>query len=342
MFQYEIPCGKRIRQQPALEPNPFQLQQMERKFGMFLHFGVNTFGNAEWSYGNIHAKAYRPPEIDADGWVRTAWEAGMNYVVLVTKHHDGFCLWQTDTTEYSVKNSGNTADVVAAVSAACEKYGVKLGLYYSLWDNKEESYRKDFADGYVPYMLRQLRELMDGRYGEVCELWLDGSWDKSYLDWRLDLIYDTVKRLQPGCQIGVNHTVGTPANAPGFDENVRWRPENYQENDPLRMFPSDFRLWDGYYCREDDPKIFTFEGERYYMPFEITICSREGFSWFYSDIYEEAPLLPVGDVVEKGKTALKAGNLVVINMPPNRNGRLVRADVDHLMEISRGLGLARV
>lgn len=330
-----------IQQQPSSQPSAAQLEQMERQFGMFLHFGVNTFGNVEWSDGGIQALSYQPDTIDADQWVRTAWEAGMNYVILITKHHDGFCLWDTDTTPYSVKHSGNPTDVVAAVSKACAKYGIKLGLYYSLWDRSEPSYTRDFSGEYVPYMLRQLTELMDGRYGEIVELWLDGSWDKSCAQWRLDLIYDLVKRLQPKCQIGVNHTVGVYSEEAGGPEE-RYQPKNYQEGDPLRMFPSDFRLWDPHMCRADDPKIYTFGGQEYYMPFEMTICSRDGFSWFYSNIYEKKPLMNVDEVVRNCETLFAQGNLAVINMPPDVHGRLVEGDVANLMEIARRLGRARV
>lgn len=330
-----------IQQQPSRQPSAAQLEQIERQFGMFLHFGVNTFGNVEWSDGGIQALSYQPDTIDADQWMRTAWEAGMNYVILITKHHDGFCLWDTDTTPYSVKHSGNPTDVVAAVSKACAKYGIKLGLYYSLWDRSEPSYTRDFSGEYVPYMLRQLTELMDGRYGEIVELWLDGSWDKSCAQWRLDLIYDLVKRLQPKCQIGVNHTVGVYSEEAGGPEE-RYQPKNYQEGDPLRMFPSDFRLWDPHMCRADDPKIYTFGGQEYYMPFEMTICSRDGFSWFYSNIYEKKPLMNVDEVVRNCETLFAQGNLAVINMPPDVHGRLVEGDVANLMEIARRLGRARV
>ena len=327
-----------IRQLPGREPTEAQKAQMARKYGMFLHFGVNTFGNVEWSDGGIRARSYRPDTIDADGWVRTAWEAGMNYVILITKHHDGFCLWDTQYTDYCVKNSGNPTDVVAEVARACQKYGIGLGLYYSLWDRKEESYQNNFADGYIPYMLNQLTELMDGRYGEIAELWLDGSWDKYCEQWRYDLIYDKVKRLQPSCQIGINQTIGRPGLKNTED---RYLPCNYQEGDPIRNFPSDFRLWDPHCCREDDPKLYTHGGEVYYMPFEMTICSRDGFSWFYSNVYEETPLSDVGETVEKIQRVWKADNMAVINMPPNTEGKLVPADVEHLMEISRRLGVAR-
>lgn len=79
-----------IEQVSATEPNKYQLAQIERKFGMFIHFGINTFNNTEWSNGKLPVDSYRPSAIDADQWVRTAYEAGMNYVILITKHHDGF------------------------------------------------------------------------------------------------------------------------------------------------------------------------------------------------------------------------------------------------------------
>ena len=328
-----------IHQIPSTEPTPGQLAQMERKYGMFIHFGVNTFGNVEWSDGGIDARSYQPDEIDAEGWVRTAYEAGMNYVIMITKHHDGFCLWDTKYTDYCVRNSGNPTDVVKAVSEACKKYGMGLGLYYSLWDRKEISYKENFNEGYIPYMLNQLEELMDGRYGDIVELWLDGPWEKYSVQWRYDLIYDLVKRYQPMCQIGINHTIGLPSLS---DPGDRYLPCNYQEGDPIRNFPSDFRLWDPHPCRVVDPKLFMHEGELYYMPFEMTICSREGFSWFYSNIYEQKPVLDVKETVEKIKTAFAAKNVVVINMPPNIHGKLVEGDVKHLMDIGKELGILRV
>ena len=328
-----------IRQEPSLLPNKYQQEQMDRKFGMFIHFGVNTFGNVEWSDGMIQALSYNPAEIDADQWVRTAYEAGMNYVIMITKHHDGFCLWDTKYTEYCVRNSGNKTDVIKEVAKACEKYGIKLGLYYSLWDRSEKTYKTDF-DAYIKYMHNQLTELLDGRYGEIVEIWFDGSWDKPRSMWQLEKTYDLIKRLQPKCQIGVNHTVGDDFNQACFPEE-RYLPENYRENDPLRMFPSDFRLWDPNMCAENDPKIYTYQNNRYYLPFEMTICSREGFSWFYSNIYEDKPLLDVDEVCKNCEIIFKNHNMAVINMPPNTDGKLVESDRQHLFEIADKLKIRR-
>lgn len=330
-----------IRQMPSTTPNNYQQEQIARRFGMFIHFGVNTFGNVEWSDGMIDPLSYQPTTIDADQWVRTAYEAGMNYVIMITKHHDGFCLWDTAYTDYCVRNSGNTTDVIKAVAEACEKYGLKLGLYYSLWDRKSEAYRTDFHEGYIPYMFQQLTELLDGRYGEIVELWLDGPWDKARSDWELEKLYDLVKRLQPSCQIGINHTVGIDSNVPSGPEE-RYLPENYQQGDPLRMYPSDFRLWDPNMCRLDDPKLYTYNNETYYLPFELTICSREGFSWFYSNIYEQKPFLDAKETAENIKVIFESQNIAVMNLPPNTEGRLVQGDIDHLMEIAELLGIRRV
>ncbi|WP_291245986.1 alpha-L-fucosidase [Fournierella sp.] len=230
--------------------------------------------------------------------------------------------------------------MVAAVAAACKKYGLALGLYYSLWDRSEPRYTRDFAGEYIPYMQAQLTELMDGRYGPIAELWLDGGWDKARSQWRLEELYDLVKRLQPECQIGINHTVGVDTDTAGGPDE-RYLPVRCRNGDPLRMFPCDFRLWDPHPCRPDDAKLYTFGGETYYLPFEMTVCSREGFSWFYSNIYEQKPLLDTEQVVHQCRDAWQAGNPVVINLPPDVRGRLVQADVEHLLEIARRLGVRR-
>lgn len=172
-FEKKKPYPERsypIEQIPSTVPNEYQSAQIERKFGMFIHFGINTFNNTEWSNGKLPVDSYRPSAIDADQWIGTAYEAGMNYVVLITKHHDGFCLWDTDTTEYSVNYSPVKTDVVKAVSEACKKYGVKLGLYYSLWDRHEKCYGDD--EKYVEYMLRQLSELTTADTAR----WLSCGW----------------------------------------------------------------------------------------------------------------------------------------------------------------------
>lgn len=92
-----------ITRESGICPDKYQLKQIERRFGMFIHFGINTFANCEWSDGQLDKMLYNPSSLDCDGWVKTAAENGMKYVIITAKHHDGFCIWNTDTTEYCVK-----------------------------------------------------------------------------------------------------------------------------------------------------------------------------------------------------------------------------------------------
>lgn len=327
-----------IMQQPSLVPNEHQKAQIARKFGMFLHFGINTFNNIEWSDGKLPIDSYQPKAIDADSWVKTAYEAGMNYVILITKHHDGFCLWDTHTTQYSVNYSPVKTDVVKEVYNACQKYGLKLGLYYSLWDRNASCYKNN--EEYVKYMETQLSELLDGRYGEIVELWFDGAWDKSCRNWQLDRLYSLIKTLQPICQVGINHTIGKFNEKAGFPKK-RYQPANYKDRDPIRMFPSDFRLWDPYMCSANDPKIYTFNNLEYYLPFEMTICSRKEFSWFYSDTYDNKILMDADEIAENYKTLISLNNILVINLPPNYAGKLPQGDIDNLKKVATKLGINR-
>lgn len=124
----------------AQSVSPAQLTQVKRGYGMFIHFGLNTFNQVEWSDGTLPVSSYRPDRLDPDSWVKTAKEAGFKYVILITKHHDGFCLWDSKFTSYDVASSPVKTDVIAGVAKACKKYGIELGLYYSLWDRHEPAH----------------------------------------------------------------------------------------------------------------------------------------------------------------------------------------------------------
>lgn len=320
-----------ILPKPAKVPNKAQQKQIARKYGMFIHFGINTFHNEEWTDGSKPASSYNPRTIDANQWVKGAKDAGMKYIILVTKHHDGFCLWDSKYSDYDVATSGNKTNVVEAVAKACKKYGIKLGLYYSLWDRKVNTNveKQDEDIVYNSYMLNQLKELIEitERHTPVIEFWFDGGWVKPNSRWPIQEIYQVIKSKLPKCQIGINWSIGLPNNP---DAHMVL-PQDQKAGYPIRYFPSDFRLGDPFLPSDPDPKIFTHKEKEYYMPWESTICISK--HWFYhtnDTIYKS-----VEELESLYRKCTKNNNILILNCPPNKDGQLREKDLQLLNTLNR-------
>ena len=325
---------------PSLKENACQKDMRERGYGMFIHFEMNTFNGLEWSEGKAPATLYNPTELDCEQWAKVARDAGFRYILLVTKHHDGFCLWDSSVTDYDVASSGNTTDVVKAVSDACRKYGLKFGVYYSLWDRHEPSYKSENFGDYLKFMDVQLTELLSN-YGEVCEIWFDGGWDRADGDWNIPHIYELVKKLQPKCAIGVNISAYVAdAGVNMVSPSAETFDMTGVSNVKFRYFPMDFRLKDPFIANWDDNKIYEMNGDKYYLPFEHTICLSKQWNWFQKDVPMETRA--IDELEELFYRTMANNNTLVINVPPDKRGLMRQNEINTLMELRDRVGLNKV
>ncbi|QNK62939.1 alpha-L-fucosidase [Pedobacter sp. PAMC26386] len=207
----------------------------DMKFGIFIHWGPFSIpGSGEWVMNdrNITVKNYsrlekffNPIDFDAEKYVSTAKNAGMKYITLITRHHDGFSLWDTKYSDFNIMNTPYKKDIVKLMADECHKQGIKLVLYYSLLDWRRDDYSYWTGstgqgtgrtvhgnwDDYIKFMKNQLTELLTN-YGKVDGIWFDGYWDqvkkgspKPVVDWHTDEIYALIHQLQPQCLVGNNH-----------------------------------------------------------------------------------------------------------------------------------------
>ncbi len=159
-----------VSQAARIVPSPVQITWQEREFIAFAHFGMNTFTDVEWGTGREDPVRFQPTDFDARQWTRVLRHAGVRLLILTAKHHDGFCLWPTETTAHGVRSSpwrGGRGDVVGEVAAACRADGLAFGIYVSPWDRHERSYGD--SPRYNAFFRTQLRELLT-RYGEIAEV----------------------------------------------------------------------------------------------------------------------------------------------------------------------------
>ncbi|SDW34046.1 alpha-L-fucosidase [Hydrobacter penzbergensis] len=323
-------------------PSPRQLRWQKLELTAFFHFGVNTFTDKEWGDGKEDEKVFNPTALDAKQWVKTVKEAGFKQVIITAKHHDGFCLWTSKYTAHSVKQSpwkNGKGDVVKEVSDACRELNIGFGVYLSPWDRNSALYG---TEAYNDYFVNQLTELLT-QYGRVDEVWFDGAngegpnGKKQVYDF--NRWYELIRRLQPTATIAIMgpdvRWVGTET---GRGREMEWS-----------VIPADLNMMakiagdsqkDVAFAptgdkRENDlgsrDKIRNAHGLVWY-PAETDVSIRPG--WFYHT-KEDSKVKTPQQLFDIYFSSVGRNGVLLLNIPPNREGRLSEYDVKNLQRFKQ-------
>lgn len=311
-------------------PTPAQLAWQEDERALFLHFGINTFTGREWGDGTEDPSLFAPTRLDARAWARTARENGFRAMVLTAKHHDGFCLWPTRTTEHSVASSpwlSGAGDVVRVFTEACRAEGLKAGLYCSPWDRNAPSYGD--SERYNDLYVAQLTELLE-RYGPIHEVWFDGAngegpdGRRQAYDW--PRFWATVRKLQPEAVIFSD--AGPDIRWIGNETGSAGDP-NWSTVDPTVVpFPGATGPEVLEQLQHGDP-----EGT-VWRPGETDVSIRPG--WFHHP-EEDDRVRTVEELVGLYFTSVGRNSKLLLNVPPTREGLLPTKDVDRLRGMDEAL-----
>lgn len=335
----------RIDLYTSIVPNRRQLIIQEMKYYAFIHYGVNTFTNREWGSGKEKESVFNPKKQDAEQWCRAIKDAGMKGVILTCKHHDGFCLWQTKTTEHSIKNSpykNGRGDVVKEVSDACRKYGLKFGVYLSPWDRNAKCYG---TPEYNDFYIEQLTELLTN-YGEIFMLWLDGACGakadgQPVQKYDFERIWDTAVKLQPNIVMsGCAPDVRWIGNESGKTRESEWNvvPKfqydqqnfavNCQDSDDMKKFQK--RCIDVMLPDMGSREFLSQFDEFMWYPAEVDFSIRTG--WFYHPL-QSLTLKSLNHLMKIYYNSVGNNSLMLLNIPPNKNGLFAKKDVKRLQEM---------
>ena len=321
-------------------PAERQLRHLkETPFYAFVHFSPNTYTGLEWGTGKEDPAIFNPTELDCDEWVEAIKSAGMKGAVITAKHHDGFCLWQTETTEHSIKNSpykNGKGDIVRELADACRRGGIKFGFYLSPWDRNCELYG---TQAYNDFYRAQLTELLTN-YGEVFYVWFDGACGEGPSGkkqvYEFESYFELVRKYQPNAAIFKDDgpDIRWCGNESGSARAAEWAVVPWE----LCCFcekQTDGSLLDGElkYCYNCDKDIGTLENIIYssglaFCPSEMDMSIRPG--WFYHP--EEEP----HSLDRLFATYLRSvgGNTTFnLNIPPMQNGRFDPRDIARLKEL---------
>ncbi|MGI4853479.1 MAG: alpha-L-fucosidase [Janthinobacterium lividum] len=314
-------------------PTERQVQWQRMETCAFLHFTVNTFTGKEWGYGDEDPSIFAPTDFDADAIIRDLKAGGMRGVILTCKHHDGFCLWPTKTTEHCIRNSkwmGGKGDVVRAISDAARRQGMKFGVYVSPWDRNNAAYG---TPAYLPIYRAQITELLTN-YGPISEVWFDGAnggdgfyggaKEKRTIDklhfYGWPETWALVRKLQPGAVMfsDAGPDLRWVGNEKGEAGENCWATVNLEGEHGGPASPGDSNTTIN---NNGTP------GGGAWIPAECDVSIRPG--WFYHQA-EDAKVKTPAELVALYDKSVGRGAGLLLNLPPDQRGRIAAPDAASL------------
>jgi len=334
LFLLICSCQNRVEPPEAYGavPSERQLEWHKLKYYAFIHFSPNTFTNKEWGYGDELPEDFNPSALDVDQWARVVKEAGMEGIVITAKHHDGFALWPSKYTEHSIKNSpwkDGKGDILKDLREACDKYGLRLGMYLSPWDRNHPEYG---TPEYITYFRNQLRELLT-EYGDIYEVWFDGANggdgyygganetrkidNTTYYDW--NNTRNIVRELQPNAVMfsDAGPDIRWIGNEQGYAYDPNWATMNGEEFYP-GMNGINKRLGTG----DEDGNLW--------IPAEVNTSIRPG--WFYHKA-EDNKVKSLNQLIDNWYHSVGMNGNFILNLPPDKRGLIHENDIKALQEL---------
>lgn len=324
-------------------PSANQLDYLELEYYNFIHFGMNTMTGKEWGTGKESPSKFNPQFLDTDQWCEVLKASGSKGIIFTAKHHDGFCLWQTQTTEHSIKNSpykNGNGDIVKELSESCKKYGLKFGIYLSPWDMNAQCYG---TEAYNDFYKAQLRELLCGDYGDIFCVWMDGALGE---DEELDpgFKYDIegyeqlIHDLQPNCVTAIQGSdVRWVGNEAGIARESEWSVVS-MSNASTEQFQTSENGADKLQTVSEEAEdrgsreLLANYRDLAFYPAEVDVSIRKG--WFYH-WYQNPKSLE--QLLQIYFTSVGGNSSLLLNVPPNKDGLIADKDAKVLKEFGEAV-----
>ena len=304
-------------------PSKAQLDYHKEELAAFIHYGMNTYTNSEWGNGRENPQNFNPTNLDTDQWIKTLKDAGFKRTIMVVKHHDGFVIYPSKYTDHTVAASpwkDGKGDLLEEISKSATKYDMNMGVYLSPWDANNPKYHVSTEKEYNEYYLNQLKEILGnpkyGNNGKFIEVWMDGARGSGAqkVTYTFDEWFKYIKEAE-----------GDIAIFSAQPTSVRWiGNERGIAGDPVWHKVKKAKITDDVkneYLNHGDP-----EGDMYSVG-EADVSIRSG--WFYHDNQQPKSIKDLMDIYFK---SVGRGTPLLLNIPPNKEGKFADADVARLKE----------